>query len=87
MTSKEYDDRTCVVVIDFDGISIGLIVDSVSEVITLPDEYIVDLPGASTGLGNRYIKNIGKADNEVILLLDCQKLLSEDELATLNEIL
>lgn len=85
MEQKPYDDRTCVIVVDFAGISIGLIVDSVSEVINLADENITALPHNSIGLSNRYIKNIGKVDSNVILLLDCEKLLTTDEFEELSE--
>jgi purine-binding chemotaxis protein CheW len=82
--SREYNDRTCVIVIDINDLSIGLIVDGVSEVITIPEQDIVDPPQVNKGLQNRYIKKIGKAGNEVILLLDCERLLSEGELTDLN---
>jgi purine-binding chemotaxis protein CheW len=85
MEPKAYDDRTCVIVADFAGAPIGLIVDSVSEVIYLPTENIVDLTNNSLGLSNKYIKNIGKFDSDVILLLDCKKLLTADELQDLSE--
>jgi len=39
------------------------------------------------GLNNRYIKNIGKVGNDIKLLLDCEKLLTDDELENLNEVL
>jgi len=84
---KEYNDRTCVIVIDIRDLSIGLIVDTVSEVISIPDEDIVEPPEMNKGFSNRYIKNIGKVGNEVKLLLDCEKLLTEDELGSLNETL
>jgi len=82
---KEYNDRTCVVVVDIGEISIGLIVDSVSEVLTIPDEDIVPPPQLNKAQ-NRYIKAIGKVGNEVSLLLDCEKLLNDDEVAVLSEI-
>ncbi len=85
MEEKEYDDRTCIVVVDFAGTSIGLIVDSVSEVIDLSETSIVDLPHNSIGLSNRYIKNIGKLDSNVILLIDCEKLLTDDEFEDISE--
>lgn len=85
MEPKEYDDRTCVIVVDFAGTSIGLIVDSVSEVIDLAAENIVDLPQNSMGLTNRYIKNIGKFGSDVVLLVDCEKLLTEDEFEAVSE--
>jgi len=81
---KEYNDRTCVVVVDIGEISIGLIVDSVSEVLTIPDEDIVPPPQVNK-VQNRYIKAIGKVGNEVTLLLDCEKLLNDDEVAALSE--
>jgi purine-binding chemotaxis protein CheW len=80
---KDYNDRTCVVVIDIEEISIGLIVDSVSEVLTIPDEEIVPPPEINK-MGNKYIKGIGKVGNEVKLLLDCYKLLSEEDIENLS---
>lgn len=85
MESKEYDDRTCVIVVDFEGTSVGLIVDSVSEVIDLPPVSIVELPQNSMGLSSKYIKNIGKLDSNVILLLDSKKLLTTDEFESLGQ--
>jgi purine-binding chemotaxis protein CheW len=87
MEPKEYDDRTCVVVVDFAGTSIGLIVDSVSEVIDLPAASIVELPNNSLGLSNRYIKNIGKLGNDVALLVDCEKLLTADEFQAVSDVI
>jgi purine-binding chemotaxis protein CheW len=83
--SVEYNDRTCVVVIDIGNISIGLIVDHVSEVLSIPEEEIVAPPDVKNG-GNKYIKGIGKVGNEVKLLLDCDKLLNEQEIDNLTNI-
>lgn len=83
---RAYNDRTCVIVIDIQEISIGLIVDSVAEVITIPEENMVEPPQMSKGISNRYIKKIGKMGNDVKLLLDCEKLLSEDEAEKLENI-
>lgn len=80
---KEYDDRTCIIVLDTNDISIGLIVDSVAEVLTIKDEDIA--PPPETGKGSHgYIKGIGKAGGSVKLLLDCQKLLTDEEFENLN---
>lgn len=84
---REYNDRTCVIVVDIKDISIGLIVDSVSEVLTIPEQDVVEPPQMNKGFNNRYIKRIGKVGNEVKLLLDCEKLLTEDELENLSEAL
>lgn len=82
---REYDGRTCVVVIDIEDVCIGLIVDSVSEVLSIPDEDIVPPPELSK-VGNKYIKGIGKVGEDVKLLLDCNKILSDDDVESLLNI-
>jgi len=80
----EYNDRTCIVVIDIHDISIGLIVDHVAEVLVILPENIVAPPAIKTGFHNRYIKGIGKVGTEVKLLLDCDKLLNDEEIDVLS---
>lgn len=82
---RRYDESTCVIVIDIDDISIGLIVDSVAEVLSIPEEGIVEAPKISKGFSSRYVKAIGKVGNAVKLLLDCERLLSDDELEDLRD--
>lgn len=82
---REYNDRTCVIVIDIEEISIGLIVDSVSEVLTIPEEEIVPPPELHKS-GNKYIKGVGKAGSDVKLLLDCEKLVNKDTTDKLSTI-
>jgi purine-binding chemotaxis protein CheW len=72
---KEYDDRTCIIVADFSGLSVGLIVDSVSEVVTLEKENVVEMQSV-VGINNRFVKSVGRIEGNVILLLDCSKLLT-----------
>lgn len=83
---REYNDRTCVIVVDIKDASIGLIVDSVSEVLSIPDGDIVSPPEVSKGFINRYIKGIGKVGNDVKLILDCNTLLNEDEVERLSDL-
>ena len=84
-STRDYDDRTCVIVIDFSGISIGLIVDSVSEVLSISDENISERPNISNGESRGFVKNIGKLGSAVILLLDCGKLLSINEFEEIKD--
>jgi len=81
---REYDDRTCVIVVDIGNLSIGMIVDAVSEVITIPEEDIVPPPKMNQGFG-KSIKHIGKVGNDVKLLLDCERLLTQDEVESLSK--
>lgn len=82
----EYNERTCIIVVDIKENSVGLIVDSVSEVTNIADGDIVDQPMLSSGATNQYIKSIGKVGTDVKLLLDCEKLLTHHELETITEI-
>lgn len=74
----EYSDRTCVIVIDVVCNTVGLIVDSVSEVRSIRDEDIV-LPQELKAAQNRYIKGIGKCGGDIKMILDCTKLLNEQD--------
>lgn len=76
--SREYDERTCIIVLSINDVSIGLIVDNVSEVITIADEDIAPPPDMNKG-GGTFIKGICKADGDVKMLLDCQKILTEED--------
>jgi purine-binding chemotaxis protein CheW len=75
----EDTERTCIVVIDTGEFSVGLIVDKVAEVMTIDSDDIAPPPDARTGIHNRYIKGISKAEDKVKLLLDCEQLFSENE--------
>lgn len=81
-----YDDRTCIIVIDIKDTSIGLIVDCVSEVIDIGDENIVPPPSYKTGFQNRYIRGIGKVGNDVKLLLDCEKIISDKDVEAVENV-
>jgi len=83
---KQYNDRTCIVVIDIKGTSVGLIVDNVAEVINIDESNIVPPPDMKAGFHNHYVRGIGKVGTEVKLLLDCDKLLNDEELDSLNTI-
>jgi purine-binding chemotaxis protein CheW len=79
------DDRTCIIVVDLNGKSMGLIVDSVSEVLTIPVENIEELAELHAGQSNKYITRVGKIGDTVILLLDSEKLISDDDMALIGE--
>ena len=83
---REYDDRTCIIVVEINEISVGIIVDRVLEVIEIENENISSPPKFNGDFQNRYIAGIGKQDeNEaVIILLDCNKLLNDDEVVEIG---
>lgn len=85
MPFKEYTDRTSIVVVKVNEISIGLIVDIVLEVINIPEGNISLPPQVNKGKSSRYIQGIGKVGESVKIILDANKLLFDEELALLAE--
>ena len=83
LESRDYDDRTCIMVVNVNQTSIGLVVDTVSEVIDIPESQIEPPPRTGKGTESRYIKGMGKVEEEVKILLDVNKLLFDDELESL----
>lgn len=82
----EYTERTCIIVVNMHEYMVGLIVDGVDEVLYIPDENIVPPPEFKTRYQNRYVKGIGKVEDKVKLLLDCDRILNEDEFEELSQI-
>jgi len=78
LETKELDDRSRIMVVDV-GITIGLIVDSVSEVLRLPSD-TVEPPPLIAGNGNTdYVMGIGKLEDRLLILLDLEKLIGNDD--------
>lgn len=75
---RQYNDRTCIVVIQINHLSIGLIVDSVADVLDIPQENVMKPPEIKKS-GGRYIKAVGKTLEDVHLVLDCDRLLNDQE--------
>jgi purine-binding chemotaxis protein CheW len=83
--ARDYNERTCIIIVNSGVINLGLIVDAVAEVITIPEQNVVAPPSLQGGTANRYIKAIGKVDDQVKLLLDCEQLLTAEAIELLQE--
>jgi len=86
LESRAYDDRTCVVVVNISDMSVGLIVDTVNEVVSIPPEQISPPPKVATGTTGRYVQGMGKVGDSVKILLNVQKLLRDEELQVLTNV-
>lgn len=79
LPTREYDDRTCIIVVNVNNNSVGLVVDNVSEVVDIPREEIEQPPAAGSGC-NQYIQCLGKIDEQVKILLNVEELIDDDAL-------
>lgn len=78
----EYNDRTCVIIIELNNIFLGLIVDSVLEVRNISEDKISEPPKINSS-NSEFIEGIGLLEETVAILLSCEKLLSQEELSQL----
>ena len=83
---KQYDDRTCIIVVFVDEIIMGLIVDRVSEVLTISEDKIENFISSSTNEHNKYIKALGKTEDSVKIILDTSKLIKNEDLEELKQL-
>ncbi|MCL2579012.1 MAG: chemotaxis protein CheW [Oscillospiraceae bacterium] len=66
----EYNERTCIIVVEYKGASVGMIIDSVSEVVGIDSDHISPPPTFSDSAEAKFIQGIGRTENSVRLILD-----------------
>lgn len=83
----EYNDRTCIIVINVKSTTVGLIVEKIAEVVEIKDDNILPPPsiGRADKLHHKYVYGIGKVGDSVKLLLDPDKLLNDEDLAVAEQ--
>jgi purine-binding chemotaxis protein CheW len=90
MDYKDYADRTCIVVVelDYDGqlTLMGVVVDSIQEVINIPKEKISEVPYINAKIKSEYIQGIAETGDRIKIILDITKVLSQDEFVLIKDI-
>jgi len=90
MEEIEYTERTCIIVVDITGASgailMGIVVDSVSEVLNVKGEDIEDAPTFGTKLDTEYILGMAKLDGGVKILLNIDRVLSGEEIDSIETV-
>ena len=82
---KEHDKNTRIVVVDIGGNILGMIVDSVSEVLRLPADTIEPPPDIVTGINAEYIRGVAKLEDRLRMLLDLAKVIDLEEVAAVGQ--
>lgn len=84
LMSKDQDDATRIVIIETDQHIIGIMVDSVAEVVDLRASEIETAPNVGNDESSKYIQGVTSRDNELLILVDLNKFLSDEENAELD---
>lgn len=83
----EYNDRTCIIVINVKDTVVGLIVEKIAEVVEIQEENILPSPsiGHADKTQNQYVYGIGKVGDTVKLLLDPDKLIKDEDISVAEQ--
>ncbi|MDD4978887.1 MAG: chemotaxis protein CheW [Gallionella sp.] len=86
MSQVVYDQFTVVIILNFGHRVVGIVVDSVSDVLTLKPEQIRAAPELSAALDTRYILGLGTVDERMLILVDIENLMTSGEMALTDEV-
>ncbi|MBW8888818.1 MAG: purine-binding chemotaxis protein CheW [Fibrobacteres bacterium] len=91
---KEDTDRTCIIVVrlsldgngaDASEVTLGIIVDEVSEVVNVPADAIEPAPAFGSSVDVSFLLGVGKLGNKVVMLLDADRILPREELQSVTQ--
>jgi purine-binding chemotaxis protein CheW len=86
MAEKEPTEATCIIVVEVGGLQVGIIVDTVSEVLDIEAGQIEDPPRFGTEVNTRFILGMGKVEKDVKILLDIERVLSTEDLSLVGDL-
>ena len=81
-----YDQFTVVIILNIGGRVMGMVVDSVSDVITLSPDQVKPAPEMGTAFNTDYLIGLGTLDERMLILIDIDKLMSSSEMGLIEKI-
>ncbi len=85
LTDVTYDSFTVVIVVNIANRIMGMVVDGVSDVITLKPEQLRPTPDFSTAIGEDHVLAIGSIEDRMLILLDIEKLMSSADMGLVGK--
>ena len=86
LASSDVDDSTRIVIIEAEKQVIGILVDSVAEVVYLRGSEIDSAPNVGTEESAKFIQGVSNRENELLILVDLDKLLSDEEWMEVSQV-
>lgn len=81
-----YNENTVVIVLNFDQRVVGIVVDGVSDVLSLTTEQIRPAPEFAVTLATEYLTGLGSLGERMLILVDIEKLLSSEEMSLIDSV-
>lgn len=85
LEERENDVQSRIMIMDIQGITMGLIVDAVSEVLRVPASIVEQAPPMTSNISTEFIRGIAKLEDRLIILLDMERLIGKPEETALIE--
>jgi purine-binding chemotaxis protein CheW len=82
--SAHYDQFTVVIILNIGKRVVGVVVDSVSDVLTLSSQQVKAAPEFATTLNTEYITGLGTVDERMLILVDIERLMSSADMALMD---
>jgi len=85
--NAEYDQFTVVIILNVSGRVMGIVVDGVSDVISLDMEQVRETPEFGSVIDTRYIMGLGTVDERMLILIDIEKLMASEDMGLIDQAL
>ncbi len=86
---RDYTKRTCIMVVEVtyegENVLMGLVVDAIQDVVSIPDEKLSKIPYVSAHIKSEYIRGVADTPEGMKIVLDVLRILNEEELATVKD--
>lgn len=83
---SQITDNTRIIIVSLEDITVGMIVDSATEVIQLPQEAIEPAPNITSSIDSSFLDGVGKLNGKLLILLNLSKVLRPQEINQLSQI-
>jgi len=81
-----YNENTVVIVLNFENRVVGIVVDGVSDVLSLSQDQIRPAPEFAVTMSTEYLTGLGSLGDRMLILVDIEKLLSSEEMALVDSV-
>lgn len=79
LEETEGDKNTGIIIVKIEDVDMGIIIDAISKVVSISNSDIQPPPPMLSGIGQKYIKGVGKLEDKLLVVLDLEKLFASDE--------
>ncbi|HDP80842.1 MAG TPA: purine-binding chemotaxis protein CheW [Spirochaetes bacterium] len=84
MAEKDYDAFTVIIIVEVMKRMVGMIVDSVSDVVSIPVKGIQDTPHFTAKIETDFIRGIGQVEEKLVIILDVDRILTAEEIRDMD---